>query len=119
MPLVLKTLPMKIKSGNMNIYDIWIDGEKNCHLISEMETSHINWCIKELRRGADAWRFDSFNKLDQSDKSEIHTPMRQAWFVVNAYSYLCRFREEMRERGEDTSQADSVIKYLDDAKITQ
>lgn len=103
----------------MNIYDIWIDAEKNCHLISEMETSYINWCIKELRRGADAWRFDSFDELEQVDKSEIHIPMRRAWFAVNAYSYLRRFRDELRKRNEDTFQVDSAIKYLDDAKTIQ
>jgi hypothetical protein len=112
----LRIRPTKIRYGDMDIYDIWIDGENKCHLISEMETSHINGCIRNIRRAADSWRYDNFETLNGADKKEIHIPLKRAWFVVNAHSYLCRFRTELINRYEDTLSVDKAINYIEAAQ---
>lgn len=95
----------------MNIYDIWIDGSQNCHLISEMDTDYINRCIGQIRKVANSWRFDSFYALSESEKDEICIPLKKAWFVVNGNAYLKSFRSVLEKRGEDTSQVNNTIMY--------
>ena len=105
----------------MNIYDIWINSDKKCCLISEMDTSYINACVGQIHKAADIWRYDSYDDLSQSDKRNIHTPLQRAWYVVNAYDYLRRFRKELRNRCEDIDYVDEVIEYIElsqhDSKI--
>ena len=101
----------------MNIYDVWIDASQKCHLISEMSTTYINRCVGQIRKGADVWRYDSFDELSCSDKKNINVPLQRAWFVVNAYSYLCSFRDELRDRNEDITDVECVIQYIDDARL--
>jgi len=108
-------LHMKIETGNMNIYDIWIDGEKNCHLIAEMNSEYIIRCIGQIRKAANLWRFDNYDGLTQSEKTKICVPMTKAWLVVSGIAYLKSFRFELEKREEDTSYADATINYILDA----
>lgn len=100
----------------MNIYDIWIDAEENCHLISEMDTDYINRCIGQIHKAADLWRYDNFNGLTKSEKNEICVPMQKAWFVVSGIAYLNSFRLELEKREEDISYVDTTVNYIMDAQ---
>lgn len=100
----------------MNIYDIWIDGNKECHLISEMDTGYINRCIGQISKAADAWRCDNYDELRNSDKYSVGIPLQRAWFVVNALDYLYSFKQELEDRFEETDEVECVIKRIIDAR---
>ena len=100
----------------MNIYDIWIDGDQNCHLISEMDTNYINRCAYQIRKAADIWRYDSFDDLSKSDKNKVSTPLLRAWFVVNALDYLYSFKHELESRNEETTDVERIIQRIIEAR---
>ena len=96
----------------MNTYDTWIDADGKCHLLCEMETKYIQNCIKQIDKAADNWRMIVFSDLTIEDKQEIQTPMRKAWFVVNALPYLHSFQRELASRNEDTTNTEKIIKRI-------
>ena len=98
----------------MDCYDVWKDGEGNLHLVSEMETSYINNCIRNIKKCADDWRCVTFSLLSREERKSVSSPLTKAWFVVNAYSYLARFNRELESRGDDTSVVEKAMNYINE-----
>ena len=105
-----------IKCGNMNIYDIWIDSSKKCHLITEMDTTYINNCVGQIGKVADVWRCDNYDDLSKADKLGVSIPLQRAWFVVNALDYLYSFKRELEDRLEETEHVEVIINRIIEAR---
>ncbi|MBQ3523252.1 MAG: hypothetical protein IJA43_02225 [Clostridia bacterium] len=97
----------------MNLYSTWINAEGKAILVSNMDSDYITNCIRQIKKCADAWRFDSFNDLKPNELKMVCEPLQKAWFVVNARPYLYSFMEELKARNEDVSYVKQVLEYLE------
>lgn len=97
-------------SKGMSFCDYWVNPDGTIP-ISGMTTQHIHSCVDQIRKASNRWRFDTFDSLTDEEKKFPHEILHRCWFVRN------RFFGELSAGGESLAEIQSVIQFVNEARV--